>query len=290
MTVSVPAEAPVQNSRLLPIPMVLAGALSAALAAGAAHARPPEQEPDNLLNDRFGLQFALMHSSSSTDVRVDATDGTLGTELNAEDDLGLSKTKLLGRGEVWFRMRERHRVRISNYFVPLDRRGDAVLDRTIQFGDETYFVNESVSSRLAVRVLAFTYTYSFVKNDRIEAGASLGFDVVGFEGEATVPARLRTEREERSGPAPLVGFDVTGRIRGPWYAEARMLYVKANVGDVEGSLTAFEVNGLYRLHRNITLGLGYNSFDVDIDSRDSGDSGRLKLSTAGPQLFARVGF
>jgi hypothetical protein len=286
MTVFVPVEAPVLNPRLFSVPLVLA----AALAAGAANARPPEQEPDNLLNDRFGLQFALMYSSNSTDVRVDATDGTLGTELSAEDDLGLSKSKLLGRGEVWFRMRERHRARISNYFVPLDRRGRTVLDRTIQFGDEIYLVNEEVTSRLAVRVLAFTYTYSFVKNDRLEAGLSLGFDVVGFEGEATVPARLRTEREERSGPAPLVGLDVAGRIHGRWYAEARAQYLKAKVDDVEGGLTAFEVNALYRLHRNVTLGLGYNSLSIDIDSRDVGDSGRLELTTAGPQLFARVGF
>lgn len=274
------------NTRLLPIPFVLA----ASLAAAAANARPPEPEPDNLLNDRFGVQFALMYSSNSTDVRVDATDGTLGTELNAEDDLGLSKSKLLGRGEVWFRMRERHRARISNYFVPLDRRGNAVLDRTIQFGDEVYVAGDEVSSRLAVRVLAFSYTYSFVKNDRLEAGVSLGFDLVGFEGEATVPARLRTEREERSGPAPLVGLEVMGRIRGPWYAEARVQYLKAEIDDVDGGLTAFEVNALYRLHPNVTLGLGYNSFSLDIDSRDIGDSGRLELTTAGPQLFARVGF
>lgn len=274
------------NTRLLPIPFVLA----ASLAAAAANARPPEPEPDNLLNDRFGLQFAVMYSSNSTDVRVDATDGTLGTELNAEDDLGLSKSKLLGRGEVWFRMRERHRARISNYFVPLDRRGNTVLDRTIQFGDEVYVVGDEVSSRLAVRVLAFSYTYSFIKNDRLEAGVSLGFDIVGFEGEATVPARLRTEREERSGPAPLVGLEVMGRISGPWYAEARVQYLKAEIDDVEGGLTAFEVNALYRLHRNVTLGLGYNSFSLDIDSRDIGDSGRLELTTAGPQLFARVGF
>ena len=151
-------------------------------------------------------------------------------------------------------------------------------------------VLEVLTRERTVRVLAFTYTYSFVKNDRLEAGASIGFDIVGFEAEATVPARLRSEREERSGPAPLVGLDVAGRIRGPWYAEARVQYLKATVGDVDGSLIAFEVNGLYRLHRNITLGLGYNSFDVDIDSRDAGDSGRLKLGTAGPQLFARVGF
>lgn len=275
-----------QALRWLPLPLVLA----ATLASAAAHARPPGQEPDNLLNDRLGLQLAFVYSQSTTNFRVDATDGTLGTELNAEDDLGLPESKLLVRGEVWFRMRERHRMRLQSYAVPLDRSGDVTLDQTIRFGDEIYLANERVASKLEVRIMALSYTYSFVKNDRLEAGVSVGFDVVGFDGEATAPERLRTERAERSGPAPLIGFEVAGRLRGPWYAEARGQYMKATVDDVEGSLTTFEVNGLYRLHRNVTLGLGYSSFDVDIDSRDAGDTGRLALKTAGPQLFARVGF
>ncbi len=275
-----------------PLPSLAAASVLAAVAlAGApAHARPPEQKPDNLLDDRFGMQFGFVYSSNSTDLRVDPTVGPPGTELNAEDDLGLPKSQVLGRGEVWFRMRERHRMRIGNYFIPLDRTGDTVLDQTINFGDETYLAGERVKSRLAVKVLAVTYTYSFVKNERVEAGVSVGFDVVGFEAEATVPARLRTERQERSGPAPMAGLDVAGRISGPWYAEARGQYLKATVNDVTGSMTTFEVNGLYRLHRNVTLGLGWSSFNIDIDSKDPGDSGRLKLKSNGPQIIARVGF
>jgi hypothetical protein len=269
-------------SRCLPLLLVVACA--------PAFARPPENKPDNLLDDRFGLQFALVNSSASTTVRFDADNGTLGTVLSAEDDLGLKDTKLLARGDVWFRMRERHRMRLSNYVVPLDRNGDTVLNRTIQFGNSVYAVNERVTSKLKVNLMALAYTYSVVKNDRIEAGLSFGFDVVGFEAEATVPARLRTEREERSGPAPLLGVDFTGRIVGKWYAEARAQFLRVNISDVKGSLSTWEVNGLYRLHPNVTVGLGYNSFAMDVDSVNTGDSGRFKLTTRGPMLLARVGF
>lgn len=269
-------------SRILPLLLVFTCA--------SAYARPPENPPDNLLNDRFGVQFALMSSSNSTDVRFDADNGTLGTALSAEDDLGLKDKKLLARGDVWWRMKDRHRMRLSNYFVPLDRNGDVVLNRTIQFGNEVYAVNERVNSKLKVNLLAITYTYSIIKNERIEAGLSFGFDVLGFEAEATVPARLRTEREERSGPAPLLGVEVQGRVYGKFYAEARAQTLRVNVADVKGSLTTWEVNGLYRLHPNVTLGLGYNSFGFDVDSLNTGDSGRLKLSSRGPMLLARVGF
>jgi hypothetical protein len=270
------------------LPLVLAPV--ATLALTTAHARPPEKQEDNLLNDRFGLQAGVVYSATSTDVRFDSDLGTPGTELSGEDDLGLGKNKVLARGEVWFRMKERHRARISSYFVPLNRRANTVLTRTIDFGNETFAVNEAIESELKLNLLAITYSYSFVKNDRLELGASLGFDVVDFEAKATVPARLRTEREERSGPAPLVGLDATFRIHRKWYAEARAQYLKVNISDVKGTLRTYDLNVLYRLHPNVTVGLGYSGFGIDVDSQDPGDSGRVDVSTNGPILFARVGF
>jgi len=270
------------------LPLVLAPV--AALVVSVAHARPPEKQADNLLNDRFGLQAGVIYSGTTTDVRFDADAGTLGTDLSGEDDLGLGKNKVLARGDVWFRMKERHRARISSYFIPLNRRANTVLDRTIDFGNETFNVNERIESELKLNLLAITYAYSFVKNDRMELGASLGFDIVEFEAKATVPARLRTEREERSGPAPLVGLDGTVRIHGKWYAEARAQYLKVNISDVKGTLKTYDVNVMYRLHPNVTLGLGYSGFGINVDSTNLGDSGLIDISTGGPMLFARVGF
>lgn len=258
--------------------------------AAVAGARPPEPEPDNLLNDRFGLQASIGYASSSTRVRFDADDGRLGTELDLEDDLAIPKNKIVGRGEVWFRMRERHRARLSSYYLPLDRRATTQLTRTINFGNDTFVANELVDSQLEFRLLALSYSYSFLKNERFEAAASIGFDVVGFEAKATVPARLRTVREDRSGPAPLGGLEGTARISSRWYAEGRFQYLSVKIDEVEGSLQAWELNGLYRLNRNVTFGLGYSTFRIEIDSLDPGDSGVFDLKTGGPQLFARVGF
>lgn len=271
------------------LPLVVAPVATLAVFA-TAHARPPVKQEDNLLNDRFGLQAGVSYSGTSTNVRFDADAGTLGTELSGEDDLGLDKNKVLARGEVWFRMKERHRARISSYFIPLNRRGNTILDRTIAFGNETFNVNEAIQSELKLNLFAITYAYSFVKNDRMELGASLGFDVVEFEAKATVPARLRTEREERSGPAPLVGLDGTVRIHGKWYAEARAQYLKVNISDVKGTLKTYDLNVMYRLHPNVTVGLGYSGYGINVDSANLGDGGRIDITTHGPMLFGRVGF
>ncbi len=260
------------------------------LASTAAAARPPVEEPDNLLNDTLTLQAGLVSSSNHTTIRYDSTAGTPGTVIDGEKDLGLPSRKLVGRAELMFRMKTRHRVHIGNYYLPLDRRATVPLEKTINFGNSTYNVGDVVASSLKVRLLAINYTYDFVKTDRVELGASLGFDVIGFEASATVAARLRSETQDRSAPAPLAGLDGTVRLSSRFYGEARAQYVRANVQEVHGSLQTYEANLLYRLSPNVTFGLGYSGFKVDVDSLKATDGGQFVLRSSGPQLFARVGF
>jgi hypothetical protein len=271
-----------------PISRLLAAVLL--LAATAALAKPPPEEPDNLLNDQLTLQAGLVSSSNHTTVRYDSTAGTPGTVIDGEKDLALPSRKLIGRAELMFRMKTRHRVHIGNYYLPLDRRATTLLQKTINFGNTTYNVNDVVASELKMRLLVINYGYSFVKTDRVELAASLGFDVVGFEAAATVAARLRTEREDHSAPAPLVGLDGTVRFSSRFYGEARAQYLKVNVQTVKGTLDTFEANLLYRLSPNGTIGLGYSGFKVDVDSQKATDSGLFQLRSTGPQLFVRVGF
>ena len=261
------------------------------LSPGAVLAKPPPEElPDNLLNDRFTLQAAFIESSNATRVRLDSAAGAIGTEFDGEKDTGLPVRKLIARGELMFRVRERGRVRLANLFVPLDRRGSTVLTRTINFGNETYNIGDAVQTELQLRLLAISYTYSIVRTERLEIGASLGFDVVSYEAQVTVPARLRTAADDRSAPAPLAGLDVTARLSSRFYAEGRAQYLRVNVSSVKGTLQAYEASLLYRAHPNITLGLGYLGLDVSVDSHKAGDSGLFSLRSTGPQLLVRVGF
>jgi hypothetical protein len=265
-------------------------ALAALLASSCALARPPVDVPDNLLDDRFTLQAGFVLSSNQTQLRSDSRAGTMGTDVSAESLLGLPTKKLTGFGELMFRMKTRHRIRLSDYYLPLDRHGTATLNSTINFGNTTYNVNDVVVSSLKVRSLAFTYTYSFIKNQRLEFGASLGFNVLGFDGQVAVPARLRTEYAQNSAPAPLGGLDGTLRISSRFYLEARAQYVKGTISHVQASLKTFNGSLLYRANPNVTFGLGYIGYTADVGVATVGNSGHYSLQSKGPQLFARVGF
>ena len=267
----------------------LAGLLSL-LAPAAALARPPVEEPDNLLDDRFSLQAGLILSRNQTDLRSDSSAGVPGTDVSGENVLGLPPKHLTGFGELMFRMKTRHRIRLSDYWLPLDRHGTVVLNNTINFKDTTYNAGDTVASSLKVRSFAVTYTYSFIKNERVELGASLGANILSIDAQVAVPARLRTEYTEDSAPAPLGGLDGTLRLSSRFYLEARAQYIKGTISHVEASLKTFNGSLLYRWTPNFTLGVGYIGYSADVNDMELGSSGHYSLTSKGPQAFARVGF
>src|SRR5262245_13113685 len=71
--------------------------------------KPPKQHASSSpITDRFAMRVLFFPASINTDMRVDprgaATGGTggIGTEVNAENDLGLDDYKSEGRAELMF--------------------------------------------------------------------------------------------------------------------------------------------------------------------------------------------
>jgi hypothetical protein len=274
----------VQNSSAAML-VVLLVAVSAT-----AGARPPPEQQDNLIDDRFAMSAEFIDATTSTQLRLDSSAGTLGTVVNAESDLGLPARKVLGIGDVMFRISSRWRMQIEYWFVPLDRSGETTLTKTINFKDDTFQIGDQVNSQLDMHVLAINWAYSFLRTENYELSASLGVDAIEFSAAATVSSLLSTQREDKSGPAPLAGLEGTVRLSSRWYLGGRFEYLKAHLSDVKGDITTFEFTTLYRLNPNITFGAGYRSFHINLTSEQVGTSGMFDLKTSGPLLLVRVGF
>lgn len=267
--------------------------LALALVAIAAHAQvdprlPPP--PDPVFNSRVQLHASLGYASTTTTLRLDADDGTPGTVLDAEDLLDLDDAEMSGRAEITLRPRPRHRVRLGLNYLASDRSATVDLEEDIDFGNETYLTGETVDSELRIRTWSIAYAYSFLRFERAEVAASLGVTSIDFDAEAGVRARGVRESKERSAPAPQVGLEATFRVYRNWYAEARYQYVDIDADDGTGKLTQLDASVLWQFDPSIAVGLGYSSFDVDVESTDPGDSGLFRYETGGPLLFIRANF
>lgn len=271
------------------------------LAQLAAAAEPPRQKASDVLkeeaarplatpiNDRFAVRASYFPASVATDIRLDDSAGNLGTPLSAEDDLGLKDKARQVRVEALLRIHERHRVRVD--FFNLRRRGDEVLTRDIDFGDQSFTVADRVLSTLDWKMLNFTYLYSIFRNQRFELGGGFGIHLFQGEARARVPARLI--REEQSGAVafPTAALDASLRLAKRFSLNARANYLSGHIDESSGKISDYHADVQYRWQRNFAVGLGYTKMKTNLEVLDSNDlAGKFVMDVDGPELFFRASF
>jgi hypothetical protein len=245
------------------------------------------------ITDRFSLRVSYFAPDVETFLRLDPESSTLrGTELIAEDELGLEDRPSQARVEMTIRVRERNRLRVDYY--KLTRYGDMVLDRQITFGDEIFRVNDRVQTLLDWRELGLTYTRSLIYRDRFELGLGLGIALLEAKARGEVRARNIREEEDGVAPYPTFALDTTWRISSRWSLNLRGQTFTAHRRDFEVTKSEFHGDIQYRWRRNFTVGLGYTSLSLEADVLPNGEpdrqTGRLDQDISGPELFLRASF
>ena len=245
----------------------------------------PKPRP-NVVEDRLRIEVNLFGASPATDLRVDETPTLLGTEINAEDDLGLEDFKLLPQVELTLLPGERHLVRLSAFAI--HRSAEKRIEKAISFDNEDYLVNERVDSLLNITMFGLTYGYRFLVHQRSEISATIGVQIADVEANAVVRSRVLRESESGVAPLPLIGiegrFDFTPRIA----VEARAQYLSVDIDEVSGSVLDARLGVTWRVNPYLAVGLGYRTFAIDVDSQDEGTPGFVDLSVDGPLLFVRA--
>ena len=253
--------------------------------------KPPKQhQVSSPITDRFALRISYFAPTVDTLLRLDRTTGQAGTELQAEDDLGMEAKPNQARAEMTFRLRERNRLRVD--YFKLTRYGDKVLDQTISFGDQTFRVNERAQTMIDWRQLTLTYTRSLLYFDRFELGAGLGVSLIETKAKGEVVARNVREQTDAVAPFPTVALDATWRISKRWSFNVRGQTFTANLDDFDGSLSDYHGDIQYRWRKNFAFGLGYTSLKIKAESTEVGNDmpGRFNQDISGPEFFIRASF
>jgi hypothetical protein len=243
------------------------------------------------ITDRFALRVTYFPSSVSTQLRLDPRNGPglPGTDLVAENDLGMSDKDNQARMELTFRLREKNRLRVD--YFKLGRSGDQVITRIINFGNQTFNVNDRVQSMLEWRQLAFTYTRSIFRFERFELGAGVGIALLEAKARGEVASRNIRESEDGVGAFPTFALDGTWRISKRWSFNARGQTLSAKVRNFNGSMSDYHADVQYRWAGNFSLGLGYTRLRTFLDVTDNNHfNGRYQQRVSGPEFFIRASF
>jgi len=239
-------------------------------------------------DDHFRLTAALLSATAQTDLRLDADDGTPGTPISAEDDLGLADRSESADVEAEVRIRERHFVRFN--YVRLDRSATTVLTEEIQFGNDTFEPGDEVASTLNLREFVATYAYRFLRKSRFEMYGSFGIHLTELIARGEVEARDLREDQREVAPLPALGLGAEVLFTDRIFASIFVDYLQANVNDFDGRVLDARFTALYRFTHNLSAGLGYFLLERNVDSHDPDDSGRFELRNSGAELFFRMSF
>jgi hypothetical protein len=278
------------SARLFLIVSVLAPSLAAAAEPAApAPGRLPDwapKTPPNVVEDRFRVEVNLFGASAETLMRVDESPTEPGTEIAAEDDLGLDEFQLLPQVELTLLPGEQHLLRLSAF--AMHRSAEKQIERAIAFDNEDYLIGERVDSRLNMTLFGLTYGYRFLVHRRGELSATFGVQIADVEANAVVRSRVVRESESGVAPLPLLGAEGRFDFSPRWAVEGRVQYLTVDVSQVNGSILDARLALTWRVNPYLALGLGYRTFEIDVDSADEETPGFVDLSVAGPLLFVRA--
>lgn len=254
------------------------------LATLAAVAALPAAAADPLYEEGFSMRLGGFYSSADTKLRIDSSDGSRGTSISLEDDLGFTQDKSLPMIDAIWRINPRHRLELS--YVRFARDSEKTISGEIRFGDSVFPVNTAVNAKFDSDVWRLTYGWSFYRGDTSELSLLLGLHTTAFKtGMSKVGGGVQiAETADRTIPLPTIGLSGTWAIDPQWRLGALAQVFSLDYGDYDGTLFNGSVSAEYRLNRNWALGAGYTVYDYNLDVTDGKARGSFDYQFADPMI------
>ncbi len=239
--------------------------------------------------DRLNIDVGVFSATQDTTIRLDATDGTFGTQIDFEENLGLEAREETPRIDLLWRYKKRSSVSVS--YFELDRNTVGPLTITIKFGDIILdpVISENVRTVYDIEVLSAQWGYSFFRTPKWDARFTIGIFAMDIFAAIQDPAAAQQEQGDVLAPLPVVGMGFDHKLTGKWHLSGGFRYFNNEYEDeYSGTLTEVLVGATHHTFKNVGFGIAYNYMNLDIESTDEGFSGLLNIRFRGPYAYVRV--
>ncbi|WP_416908985.1 MAG: hypothetical protein ACMVO5_05075 [Polymorphobacter sp.] len=247
------------------------------------------------LSDTFSLQAAVYFPGVDSRVRVDATNGTTGSVVDFENDLGFDTNRTLPAfmaewrpGDDW--------VLNAEYYA-IGRENSTTIDRELTVGDTVYPVNASVRSGFDSDIIRFTVGNRFYQTKNFELGAAIGLHGTDFsifiEGEGAAggqAGQFQSENRSVFAPLPTIGAFFTWEPAPKLSVNGRVDWLSLTIGEYSGRLVNTEISAAYRIQKNIDIGAMYRFVDYRVRVNRDDWEGEVRYNFNGPAIFVQFGF
>lgn len=242
--------------------------------------------------ERFKISGGFFESVNNTNIKVSNTSGSIGTNINFENDLGFKKDA--GTVLADFQWRSSSRSRFDLSYVNISRNANYSLQQDIVFGDNDYPVNAQINAFFNTKIYRFSYGYAILSKPTYEAGLLIGAHIVGANvGLSAVGNSAHLDLNNDFGfTAPLPDFGIWGGVT---FSNRLALtgefdYLSLTISDVNGQIIAF--NGLltYKIVKGLDVSAGYTGFNFEIGVTKPKWYGQFNWGYNGPTVAVSFAF
>jgi len=245
--------------------------------------------------DRFWGGLEYFYPTISSTARIDATaTARPGTEIKLEDELALSDRKGTPYVDLGMRLGENWRIEFEYY--SLKRDATKTTTRQIDWGDTSFPIGATLSTKFDSTVYRLTGGWSFIKNQQAEVGVSLGLHVTDFKtqvsGQGTGTAGVGFQREAQDAlvPLPTIGLYGTYMFTPQLALHGRLDYLSLKYNDYDGRLTNLMASLDWRFAKNFGVGIGYRYVDYRLEATKTDFNGEVQYKFQGPTIFLNAAF
>lgn len=241
---------------------------------------------------RFKSTAGAFFPVNNTKIEIGNSDGSRGTEIDFEDDLGFKKSTVTFMGN--FQWRASRRSRFDLGFFHLDRTTSRQLQKTIEFGDHTYPVNATVSSYFKVDIYQFSYGYAFLLGPKYELGLQLGIHTlstgvgIGLAGQTAGVSY--NDDFDFTAPLPDIGIWGGYAFTEKLALNGNVNYFSIKVNDFTGKIVSYNLSLMYQIIPDLSMALGYTGMNFTVDVVKTNMDGYLKWGYNGPTITASYSF
>jgi hypothetical protein len=234
--------------------------------------------------NRLAIAAGGFWPNLDTKVRLDSSDGILGTTIDFETNLGMEESKALPIFVARWRISRRNAIDFA--YFDLDRSGQAISDVTIRFGDVIFPANLPLNSFFDSEVYSAAWSYSFIHRPKTDIAFQIGLNIqdisVGIKG----PFGNLTEEADVTAPLPTFGLSFQHFFTDKWSIDARMgifaIDIELSSGDFSGEVVSFGAGLGFDPWRRLGFRFGMEYFAVKLDIEDEDWAGALRYDWWGP--------
>lgn len=248
-------------------------------------------EAGNPLTDRFSVSLGGFLLNTKTTIRVDG-EGTRGTEIDSERDLGLKDSDRF-RADAYWRMTPRQKLRVM--YFSTSNEANKTLDRDLIFNDTVYPVNLDVHAKNETTVTELAYEFTFMHRDKYDLSVSGGIHNLKFStslsGELNGQALPNlTNSSEANGPLPVIGVHGVYRMNDKFYLDAMIQYFSISYDVYDGRVTDYTASVVWQFSKHWALGGGWNNFITNVEVDGDNFNGHLRWKYGGARIFVNASF